>query len=77
MLKKILAALFLSLNIIVNMSIGNAETNFNVNSDAQLPNHPLVQIEMQDGGKMILELYPEYAPLTVKNFIELANSRFL
>jgi peptidyl-prolyl cis-trans isomerase B (cyclophilin B) len=37
---------------------------------------PRVQIEMQDGGKMVLELYPEYAPETVENFVNLAKSGF-
>ncbi|WP_066503343.1 peptidylprolyl isomerase [Abyssisolibacter fermentans] len=35
-----------------------------------------VQIEMQDGGKMVFELYPEYAPETVENFLELAKAGF-
>ena len=30
-------------------------------------------IEMENGKKMTLELYPEYAPQTVENFVELAN----
>ena len=38
--------------------------------------HPLATIEMADGGVMRLELYPEIAPITVKNFIDLANSGF-
>lgn len=38
--------------------------------------HPRVQIEMQDGSKMILELYPEYAPETATNFYKLAESGF-
>lgn len=33
-------------------------------------------IEMENGKKMTLELYPEYAPQTVKNFVELANEHF-
>jgi peptidylprolyl isomerase/peptidyl-prolyl cis-trans isomerase B (cyclophilin B) len=31
---------------------------------------------MQDGSKMVFELYPEYAPATVENFISLAQSGF-
>lgn len=38
--------------------------------------HPKVQIVMQDGSKMVFELYPEYAPATVENFISLAQSGF-
>ena len=33
-------------------------------------------IEMENGKKMTLELYPEYAPQTVENFVELANEHF-
>jgi peptidyl-prolyl cis-trans isomerase B (cyclophilin B) len=44
-------------------------------SDTSLT-HPKVQIEMENGGVMIFELYPEYAPETTKNFINLASSGF-
>ena len=33
-------------------------------------------IEMENGGKMTLELYPEKAPITVKNFVDLAKKGF-
>ena len=35
-----------------------------------------VQIEMDNGDKMVFELYPQYAPETVNNFIKLAESGF-
>ncbi len=38
--------------------------------------HPKVQIEMEDGSKMVLELYPEYAPETVANFVDLVEKGF-
>ena len=38
--------------------------------------NPLVTIEMEDGGVMKGELYPEIAPNTVNNFIALANSGY-
>ncbi|MTI55877.1 MAG: peptidylprolyl isomerase [Geosporobacter ferrireducens] len=38
--------------------------------------NPRVEIEMEDGGKMVLELYPEFAPETVENFIRLSGSGF-
>lgn len=38
--------------------------------------HPKIEIQMADGGKMVLELYPEYAPATVANFVKLAKSGF-
>ena len=36
--------------------------------------YPVATIEMEDGGTMVLELYPDIAPNTVANFIELANA---
>ncbi len=38
--------------------------------------HPIIQIEMEDGGIMVLELYPEFAPETVENFVALVESGF-
>lgn len=38
--------------------------------------NPIATITMQDGGVMKLELYPDVAPNTVKNFITLANAGF-
>jgi len=39
-------------------------------------NHPIFTIKLQDGGVMTGELYPEYAPISVANFIDLANQGF-
>ncbi len=33
-------------------------------------------IEMENGGKMTLELYPEKAPISVQNFVDLAKKGF-
>ena len=38
--------------------------------------NPIVKIEMENGGVITAELYPELAPNTVANFVELANSGF-
>lgn len=38
--------------------------------------NPVATITMKDGGVMKLELYPDVAPNTVKNFISLANAGF-
>ena len=35
--------------------------------------NPVVTIEMENGGKIVAELYPEIAPETVNNFISLAK----
>ncbi len=36
----------------------------------------MVQIEMDNGGIIKLELYPEIAPITVENFVKLAKDGF-
>ncbi len=38
--------------------------------------HPTFVITLENGGEMKGELYPEYAPQSVGNFIALANSGF-
>ena len=38
--------------------------------------NPIVTIEMQDGGIITCELYPDIAPQSVYNFISLANKGF-
>ena len=38
--------------------------------------NPVVTIEMENGGTIKVELYPEYAPNTVNNFISLVSKGF-
>ena len=38
--------------------------------------NPIVTIKMKDGGIMKAELYPDIAPVTVQNFIDLASKGF-
>ncbi|MCR5279953.1 MAG: peptidylprolyl isomerase [Lachnospiraceae bacterium] len=37
---------------------------------------PIVTITMADGGKIVLELYPDIAPITVQNFVDLVQKKF-
>ncbi|MFC4402183.1 peptidylprolyl isomerase [Gracilibacillus xinjiangensis] len=37
---------------------------------------PIVTIEMDSGKEMVVELYPEFAPKTVENFIKLVEQEF-
>ena len=39
-------------------------------------NHPIVTIEMENGDLIKAELYPEIAPITVENFIDLVEKGF-
>ena len=38
--------------------------------------YPIATIELENGGVIMAELYPDIAPNTVANFIDLANSGF-
>lgn len=38
--------------------------------------NPIVTITMEDGGEMKLELYPDIAPNTVRNFVNLVQKGF-
>ena len=38
--------------------------------------NPVVTIEMENGGKIVAELYPEVAPQSVRNFVSLVNKGF-
>ncbi len=38
--------------------------------------YPIATIELENGGVIVAELYPDIAPNTVANFIDLANSGF-
>ena len=39
--------------------------------------NPIATIEMEEGGVITLELYPEIAPISVNNFISLAIAGFM
>ncbi|MGI5921003.1 MAG: peptidylprolyl isomerase [Syntrophomonadaceae bacterium] len=41
-----------------------------------MPQNPLVTIEMETGAEIKIELYPEIAPNTVRNFISLVQQGF-
>ena len=38
--------------------------------------NPIVTIEMENGGIMKLELYPDVAPISVQNFVDLIEKGF-
>ncbi|MBF8982750.1 peptidylprolyl isomerase [Lutibacter sp. B2] len=59
--------------IVTGCSGKNEKEDAQTNETAE---HAKVQIEIQDGGKMVFELYPEFAPETVKNFVDLSKSGF-
>ncbi len=79
MVKRILrksAILFSICMLLISALSGCAGSKSENENEIDLSGHPQVQIEMENGDKMVLELYPEYAPDTVRNFAELVNSGF-
>ncbi|MBQ7957385.1 MAG: peptidylprolyl isomerase [Clostridia bacterium] len=46
------------------------------NQNAEPAEHSFVKITMENGDSFIMELYPEYAPETVENFVTLVKSGF-
>ena len=46
------------------------------NKNAEPAEHSFVKITMENGDSFIMELYPEYAPETVENFLSLVESGF-
>lgn len=63
--------------VMVGCSGSNIETSDNSTSQIVSPeNLPVAVIKVRDFGTIEAELYPDKAPNTVNNFIELANSGF-
>ena len=38
--------------------------------------NPKVKVKMENGGEFLIELYPEFAPATVQNFVKLVSQGF-
>lgn len=57
--------------VLVAVFVGNKKEDNKMSADTVK-----VKVEMENGEAFTLELYPEYAPETVKNFTELAKSGF-
>jgi len=71
-LSLMLAALMLA-GILLTGCSGKEE---NSDDSGELGETVMVQIEMENGGIIKLELSPEAAPITVENFVKLAKSGF-
>jgi peptidyl-prolyl cis-trans isomerase B (cyclophilin B) len=81
----LLLVIVLSFSLFIGCSKKEEPTNENnasTNTDTQETEkgkddkNPIATIEMEDGSKIKIELYPDVAPNTVRNFISLANSNF-
>ena len=76
---KRIIAIVLSLMLVFSLLCacsGSNDTSDKSDKTAENVEHPQVKVKMENGGKFILELYPEYAPETVQNFLDLVNEGF-
>lgn len=73
MKKSLLLFAALAILSIVLFSACSKET---ADEDGDYGETVMVQIEMENGGIIKLELYPEAAPITVENFVSLAKDGF-
>ena len=80
--KKMIIIASIVVGVIILAIIGGVMvSNSNQSSGDKLPNqfdgtNPQATIEMENGDKIVVELYPNQAPNTVDNFISLANNGF-
>jgi len=83
--KKIIKFILTGLIILIALSIlaGCGDKDNSGNQDdkdnggkSEAENNPKVQVEMENGDIFIIELYPEYAPKTVDNFVKLVKDGF-
>lgn len=69
-------AIIIFVLVLVILNIGCTQQEVETPQPLETMEHPKIEIEMEDGGKMLFELYPELAPATVENFVKLAESGF-
>lgn len=82
--KQLLAIMSVVILLLIIGACGKAETktksdtksNYDNNYAEKVKENPIVTITMEDSKKIIIELEPKTAPLTVANFIDLAQSGF-
>lgn len=75
-LRILLAAALAVVSILALSSCKNENDTETGGEDGDFGETIMVQIEMENGGIIKLELYPEAAPITVENFVSLAKEGF-
>ncbi|WP_307730733.1 peptidylprolyl isomerase [Alkalicoccobacillus gibsonii] len=78
--KSITAAIMTSLFIISGCGTSGPDENEDASVanevDIDLENPTVVTMTMENGGEIVMELYPDVAPKTVENFVKLASDGF-
>ncbi len=69
--KKAVKIICLVLSIVMIFSLAGCGGSSKKSSE-----HSFVKVTMQSGDSFVIELYPEYAPETVENFLSLVESGF-
>ncbi len=74
-MRKVLAVILAAMFLLTGCGDNTAKTpQTDTKTEASARSH--VMITMEDGGEIILELIPEYAPATVENFLDLVKKGF-
>lgn len=72
-MKKLLS---LILVICVMFAFASCRNAVNPEVEEEVPERSHVMVTMENGGEIVIELIPEYAPDTVANFLQLVNAGF-
>ncbi len=84
-MKRLLSLLLLTVAVLTLASCRKTEGAFSSSTSGSLSSYSFtetdeatnfVKIEMEDGGIILIELYPDIAPITVANFKELVADHF-
>lgn len=77
-MKKIIkiVAVILAMLFVLSACSGKSDKETTTSNSESTSTHQKVKFTMQDGGEFVIELYPEYAPDTVENFVNLVSVGF-
>lgn len=71
-----IVAVILAMLFVFSACSGKSDNETTTSSSETAATHQKVKFTMQDGGEFVIELYPEYAPETVENFVNLVSVGF-
>lgn len=77
-MKKLISFLLITAAVLCTASCAkkNNNNNSNNNNDPIVGETNYVKLEMENGDVMIIELYPDEAPITVRNFKKLVSQHY-